>query len=284
MVTYDLFRGIAQHVEFDADAGAAEVPRAVELFSRFPENTLVVGDRAGGIPRIFQHLSKHNLWGVFRRHGHVKLNDRKRLARCLHGEAEIEEYLVQAGDGTTTPVQTLRLIRRSSDDFELLTNVLDRDQLSAADALKLYRSRWTVEKIFKQLKCVLSLRHFYAANPNAIAMQVYTAAIVHTAMRVTQARIGEELEINPEDLSTDRLFVRLASGSGYLVSHILTLKEVDRLNPGLAYNRPTPDGKLTFPLRHILKSRSSPRRKIKRRETKSGNWKTLRQAMESSPR
>jgi hypothetical protein len=129
----------------------------------------------------------------------------------------------------------------------------------------------------------LNLQHFYAANPNAIAMQLYTAGIVHTALRITQARLSQELEINPDHLSTDRLFMRLASGSEYLVSHILTLMEVDRLNPGLVYNRPTPDAKLTVPLRHILKSRASPNRSVQRRVTKSGNWKSLRHAVETSP-
>ena len=282
MAAYDLFRGIAQRLDFDPDAATAEVPRAVRLFSDVPENTLVVGDRAGGIPRIFQALSQRNLWGLFRRHGHVKLRRIKRLARFLQGDTVVEEFLVKAGDGTTTPVQTLRLIRRQKKKFELLTNVLDPKRLSAADALKLYRYRWSVEKLFKQLKCVLNLRHFYPANPNAIAMQVYTAALVHTAMRITQTRISQDLEINPDQLSTDRLFMRLASGSEYLASHTLTLRRVDELNPGLVYNRPSPDEKLTFPLRHILKSRASPTR-VKRRVTKSGNWKSLRHALETSP-
>lgn len=284
MAAYDLFRGIAQRLHFDPDAATSEIPRAVELFSEFPENTLVVGDRAGGIPHIFQALSKRNLWGMFRRHGHVKLKRIRRLAQYRYGDTVVEDLLVKAGDGTTTPVQTLRLIRRRQGKFELLTNVLDPAKLSAVEALKLYRYRWSIEKLFKQLKCVLNLQHFYAANPNAIAMQLYTAGIVHTALRVTQARLSQELEIDPDQLSTDRLFMRLASGSEYLVSHILTLKEVDRLNPGLAYNRPTPDAKLTVPLRHILKSRASPGRSAKRRVTKSGNWKSLRHAMETSPK
>lgn len=283
MAAYDLFRGIAQRLDFDPDAATAEVPRAVRLFSDVPENTLVVGDRAGGIPRMFQTLSQRNLWGLFRRHGHVKLRRIKRLARFLHGDTVVEEFLVKAGDGTTTPVQTLRLIRRRKKKFELLTNVLDPKKLSAVDALKLYRYRWSVEKLFKQLKCVLNLNRFYAANANAIAMQVYTAAIVHTAMRITQARLSQDLQIDPDQLSTDRLFMRLASGSEYLVSHTLTLMEVDELNPGLDYNRPNPERRLTFPLRHILKSRASPHRPAKRRVAKSGNWKSLRHAMESSP-
>lgn len=283
LAAYDLFRGIAQRVVFNPDAGAAEVPRMVELLSDVPENTLFVGDRAGGLPRIFHTLSLRNLWGVFRRHGHVKLRRIKLLASYRCGKHRVEEILVKAGDGTSTPTQTLRLIRRrGKETFELLTNVLDRKRLSGAAALKLYRHRWSVETLFKQLKCLLNLKHIYAANSNAVAMQLYAATILHTALRLTQARLSQELEIQADQISTDRLFLRLASGSEFLVSHILTLLEVDRLNPGLVYNRPTPDSRLTFPLREILKSASPPRKRVKRRMKKAG-WKSLRQAMKSSP-
>lgn len=281
VVAYDLFRGIAQRLSFSPDAGVSEIPRMVDLFSDVPENSLMVGDRMGGIPHIFEALSRRNLWGLFRRHGHVKLRRKKCVARYLCGRSEVEEYLVKAGDGTTTEVQTLRLILRKKPKFELLTNVLDPRRLSGAHALSLYSDRWEVEKLFKQLKCVLNLHRIYAANSNAVAMQLYSAALVHTALRITQGRIGQELEIDPDELSTDRLFMRLASGSEYLISHVLTLQEVDRLNPGLVYNRPSPDNRLTFPLHHILKSHSPPGRKVKRRVKKAG-WKPIPRTTEGS--
>lgn len=276
MAAYDLFRGFAMRLHFDPDAARAEVPRAVDLFKDVPEDSLLVGDRAGGIPRVFQSLTERKLWGLFRRKPVVKLKRVKLLARIPYGETTVEEWLVEAGGGTSTPVQTLRLIRRRKPGFELLTNVMDRQRLSAVDALTLYRHRWSVEKLFQQLKCVLNLRHFYAANPNAIAMQLYAAAILHTAMRVTQARLSEELQIDPDRLSTDRLFMRLTAGSHHLASHELTLLEVDELNPGLVYKRPDPSRKLMVPLGFILKDISSPTRVRKRRKRMVGNWKSLR--------
>jgi hypothetical protein len=188
----------------------------------------------------------------------------------------IEEWLVEAGDGTSTPVQTLRLIHRRKPGFWLLTNVLDPDRLTATEALALYRQRWDVEKLFYDLKCVLNLHHFYAANPNAIAMQVYAAALVHTAMRVTQARLSEELHVDPERLSTERLYMRIAAASKTLAEHEFTLILVDELNPGLSYNRPSAARRLTVPLGFILKDLGNPDRKRRRRKNQSGNWKSFR--------
>jgi len=276
MAAYDLFRGFAQRLHFDPDAAKAEVPRAVELFNDIPEGTLLVGDRAGGIPRIFHALAARRLWGLFRRHPNVKIKRLELIRTTKYGDTVVDEWRVLAGGGTSSPVQTLRLIRRRKPGFELLTNVLDPDRLSAADALRLYSHRWSVERLFYELKCVLSLRHFYAANPNAIAMQVYAATIVHTAMRVTQARLSEQLGIEPDRLSTERLFMRLTAGSKDLAVHELTLLEVEELNPGLVYKRPTAARRLTVPLGFLLKDRGSPDRVRRKRKRAVGQWKSFR--------
>ena len=41
-----------------------------------------------------------------------------------------------------------------------------------AKALALYARRWSIERMYFDLKVVLNLNRVYAANPNAVAMQV----------------------------------------------------------------------------------------------------------------
>jgi hypothetical protein len=92
---------------------------------------------------------------------------------------------LRAGTGATAPRQLLRYIRwrRGGTRYEVLTNVLAPERLSAEEALDLYPYRWSVERMFFDLKEVLNLNRLYAANPNAVAMQVYAAAIVYNALR-----------------------------------------------------------------------------------------------------
>ena len=42
---YDLYRGIARHLAFDADAAAGELPRTIAALKHVPQGTLLVGDR-----------------------------------------------------------------------------------------------------------------------------------------------------------------------------------------------------------------------------------------------
>ncbi|MBI4230024.1 MAG: transposase [Planctomycetes bacterium] len=121
---------------------------------------------------------------------------------------------------------------------DLLTNVLDPKRLRAEEALDLYGARWTIERLFYDLKEVLNLHRFYAASPNAVAMQVYAAAIVHTAMRIAQGRIAASAGVPPEEISTEKLFPRVASASLLLVHAQLGYLATCKANPGRKLREP----------------------------------------------
>lgn len=143
------------------------------------------------------------------------------------------DLVVRVGTGRHTPKRTLRLIRwrRGKKRLDLFTDVLDPTKLPAQTALGLYARRWKIERLFYDLKVVLNLRRFYAANVNAIAMQVYAAAIVYTAMRAAQISIAATHEIEPEQISTAKLFPRIAAASHALVQCRLGYLATQEANP-----------------------------------------------------
>ena len=85
---------------------------------------------------------------------------------------------VRAGTGRrAVPPQSLRWIRcATAGPLRGGPNVLAPERLSAAEAIALYTARWRVERMYFDLKEVL-INRIYAANPNAVAMQVYAAAL-----------------------------------------------------------------------------------------------------------
>ena len=70
----------------------------------------------------------------------------------------------------------------------MLTNVLSVTQLATEEALTPDPCRWGIERMCFRLKEVLSLNRLDAANPNAVTMQVYAAAIVYNASGSPRAR------------------------------------------------------------------------------------------------
>jgi hypothetical protein len=266
VAVYDVLRGIARRVVFQPDAASSEVPRAVEALEGAPSGTLVLADALFCTTKFFDGLSAQGLFGVVRRNKSLQLRRISRLFERRDPEGVITDDLVEAGCGQHVPRQTLRLIKlkRGNTARTVLTNVLDPAQLSAEEALGLYRRRWGVERLFYDLKEVLNLHRFYAANTNAVAMQVYATALVHVAMRVAQARIARAARIPPETISPKRLFPRIAAMSYQLAQLQMGVEAVVDANPGVSLKRPQWERILKQPhLASILvrKRKDSTRRK-----------------------
>lgn len=212
---YDLGRGVCRTLHFDPDAAASELTRARAVVGTLPRGSLVLGDRLYATAAFFDLLHTHHCWGVVRRQRQLTLRRVERLRKRRFLGGDLEDWLVHAGTGATAPTQTLRYIRwrDGGTRYEVLTNVLSVTQLAAEEALTLYPFRWRIERMFFDLKEVLNLNRLYAANPNAVAMQVYAAAIVYNAFRVAQSEAAAQLGWPPEELSPAKLFPKIAVAS-----------------------------------------------------------------------
>ena len=67
--------------------------------------------------------------------------------------------------------------------------------------------------MFYDLKEVLNLNRLYAANPNAVAMQVYAAAIVYNALRVAQGEGAAQVGVEPETISPAKFYPKVVTAT-----------------------------------------------------------------------
>jgi hypothetical protein len=270
LVLYDLYRGVPLRVRFDEDSNRAEVPALKSELDAVRKGALLLGDRAFCSHRLFGDLTKRGIWAVVRCTKAIGIERVSELSRADHDGGVLLDTLVVAGT-TQKPSQRqeLRLIewRAGKKSIRLLTNVLDPQKLPAPAAIALYRRRWSVERMFYDLKEVLNLHRFYAANVNAIAMQVYAAALVYVALRIAQARIAKTTELKPEQLSVEKLFPLVASASTAFVTVCLTVFAMRKANPGVAFVEPD-WAELPFawaPLDSVLVEPRNPKRRRRRR-------------------
>jgi len=171
LAVYDLGHGLCRTVAFCADAAAGELARAQAALVTLPRDTLVLADRLYGNGVWFAALAAQGCWGLVRRNRRLGLRKVRRLSRRQAQGGRLTDWIVETGGSRTTPPQRLRYIRwqRGATVRAVLTNILDPTRLSAPEALALYPRRWSVERLFFDLKEVLNLNRVYAANPNAIA-------------------------------------------------------------------------------------------------------------------
>ena len=68
----------------------------------------------------------------------------------------------------------------------LLTNDMN---MSVEEIVDIYRKRWEIELLFKQLKQNFPLRYFYGESANAIKIQIWLTLIANLLLMVMQKRI-----------------------------------------------------------------------------------------------
>jgi hypothetical protein len=273
---YDLFRGVATQLWFDRDAAGSEFKRGMMAAECLARNSLLLGDRLYCAIQLFQLLQDNHCFGLFRRNRTVGIRKVRRLSkRKVEGGGTLEDWLVEAGKEKIE----LRLIvlRKGGKTYEALTNVLDPTRLSPTEIATLYPLRWQVERLFYDLKAVLNLKKFHCANPNAVAMQVYAAAMVHVAFRIAQSDIAEKVSVQPEELSPKKLFPRLALVSITVVEADHVFEKTCEANPGVKLRKPRwddiPHG--TVSLKSILRQRRSDNRRKRAYSENRRTWKSV---------
>ena len=53
----------------------------------------------------------------------------------------------------------------------------------------IYRRRWQIESLFKQIKQNFPLRYFYGESANAIKIQIWVTLIANLLMSVLQSKL-----------------------------------------------------------------------------------------------
>jgi hypothetical protein len=281
LAVYDLFRGMARQILFDADAASSEFKRAELAIENLEEGSLLLGDRLYCSLELFRQLTERKCFGLFRRTKTIFIEKVEKLGHHdLATGGMIEDWLVHAGRGPGAVTLRLIRLRDGGKTYEALTSVLDPKRLSAQDVVALYPRRWAVERLFYDLKIVLKLERFFAANPNAVAMQVFAAAIVHTAFRIAQGNIAKKVGLPPEEISSEKLFPFLALVSIKRVEAGYCFVRIQKANPGAQLTEPSWDdlpGTIVS-LAYLRVQHRSPKRKRRKYDPERRKWKSITDA------
>jgi hypothetical protein len=161
---YDLRRGHLRDVWFDPDGARAEILMFEEIIKSVPPLSLIVADRYYAKPVIWEKAEESGLAMVSRLNGSVKKRKIKTLSRVRKNGFAVDDWIVEMGGSQHGQIPvTLRWVRVTKGAFTIviLTNVLDPKLLSVEQLTKLYRGRWSVERMYLHLKDLLRLNHLF---------------------------------------------------------------------------------------------------------------------------
>jgi hypothetical protein len=157
------------------------------------DNTIYVFDKGYNDYKAFEHFTTQKTGFVTR----IKDNASYRIIEKLEvGErihnGVLKDEIVEVDIKKGKEINKLKLRkvtfydRENKREFEFLSNLFElRADLIAA----LYKIRWQIELVFKQLKQNFPLKYFLGDNENAIKIQIYCVLIVNLLIAVIKNKL-----------------------------------------------------------------------------------------------
>lgn len=157
------------------------------------EDTIYVFDKGYNDYKAFKWFTEKRAGFVTRIKDNASYTIREELYidECIHSgvleDVIIEVAVTENGIKSNLKLRKVRFYDRVlKHEFEFLTNLFDmRSDLIAA----IYKLRWQIELLFKQLKGNFPLRYFLGDNENAIKIQIYCALIVNLLLTIVQKQL-----------------------------------------------------------------------------------------------
>ena len=165
--------------------------KAHELCSGLKSGEIVVFDMAYIDYKHLYLLNQREVFWVCRVKDNMKLRCVKRLSKSPNGRILRDDLVVVAKSKKRKeyPERMRRItavVEVNGKDVEMVffSNNLEWAASSICD---LYKSRWSIETFFKQIKQTLNLGAFLGHNKNAIQWQVWTALLMYVLLRFLHA-------------------------------------------------------------------------------------------------
>lgn len=187
----DAFSGVTEFVRITA---AREHDRRFLYHLRLPANSWLVFDKAYNTYNQFEKWAAQKVWFVTRMRENAGFHVSKVIVdrtRQLKVRGVLKEQYITVPirkNGAVIQRLKLRRIMFQSDDGRVYVFITNNFTLPATQIAIIYKNRWMIELLFKQIKQNFPLRYFWGESSNAIKMQVYCVLIAQLLMVVIRKK------------------------------------------------------------------------------------------------
>ena len=187
----DAFSGVAEFVRMTA---AREHDRKFLYHLKLPANSWLVFDKGYNVYQQFNKWTAQKVWFVTRMRENAGFHvtkvivdkTRKRKAKGVLKEQCITVPIRK--NGAVIQGFKLRRITFRSDDGNVYVFITNNFTLPPTQIATIYKNRWMIELLFKQIKQNFPLRYFWGESSNAIKMQVYCVLMAQLLMVVIRKK------------------------------------------------------------------------------------------------
>ena len=140
----------------------------------------------------YEELSKKSIWYVTRLKDNAIYEARREFDipdDADSGVLKDEEIILYYGDKKKDEHRARRIAYWDSENKRLFEFITNNFILSAEKIALIYKKRWQIELLFKQLKQNFPLKYFLGDNENAIEIQIWTALLSNLLITLVRSNI-----------------------------------------------------------------------------------------------
>ena len=161
---------------------------------KLPADGWLVFDKAYNVCHQFARWTRQKIWFVTRMKDNADFHVTKVLAdktRKKNAKGVLKEQYITVAvkqNGTETQRLKLRRITFKTNEGKIYVFITNNFTLPASQITTIYKNRWMIELLFKQIKQSFPLRYFWGESTNVIKMQVYCVLMAQLLMVVIRKK------------------------------------------------------------------------------------------------
>jgi hypothetical protein len=157
-----------------------------------PPGSIITFDKAYVDYVQYEAFTKNSIWYVTRLKDNALYEARKEFEipdDADSGVLKDEEIILYFGDKKKEEHRARRIAYWDSENERLFEFITNNFKLSAEKIALIYKKRWQIELLFKQLKQNFPLKYFLGDNENAIEIQIWTAMLANLLITLVRSRL-----------------------------------------------------------------------------------------------
>jgi hypothetical protein len=140
----------------------------------------------------YEAFTKSKIWYVTRLKGNALYQAREEFDipdTADSGVLKDEEIVLLYGENKQNEHRARRIAYWDSENERLFEFITNNFEMPAEKIALIYKKRWQIELLFKQLKQNFPLKYFLGDNENAIEIQIWTAMLANLLITLVRSRV-----------------------------------------------------------------------------------------------
>jgi len=140
----------------------------------------------------YETFTKNSIWYVTRLKENAVYNAREEFDipdDADTGVLKDEEIILYYGYNKKQQHRARRIVYWDSNNNRLFEFISNNFELSAEKIALIYKKRWQIELLFKQLKQNFPLKYFLGDSENAIEIQIWTAMLANLLITLVRSKV-----------------------------------------------------------------------------------------------